>query len=86
MHKNSDEAFDSMYEIEHTLLRRKPTIERWAGYHMANTEKWYYAYKIDGDNVEFHIEEVKQKTLADYFKEMEEVNNRFNRFWNSIWD
>ena len=51
MLKNSDEAFDSMYEIEHTLLRRKPTIERWAGYHMANTDKWYFAYKIDGDTI-----------------------------------
>jgi len=52
--------------------------EKHQGYHLT--------YKRDGDNVEFQIEEVKQKTLEDYFKEMEEVNKRFNRFWNSIWD
>lgn len=26
MHKNADEAIDTMYQIELTLLRRKPTI------------------------------------------------------------
>lgn len=52
--------------------------EKHQGYHLT--------YKTDGDNVEFQIEEVKQKTLEDYFREMEEVNKRFNRFWNSIWD
>lgn len=51
--------------------------EKHQGYHLT--------YKIDGDNIEFQIEEVKQKTLEDYFKEMEEVNKRFNRFWNSVW-
>ena len=35
MHKNIDDAIDSAYEIEKKLLRRKPTIKRWAGYHMA---------------------------------------------------
>lgn len=51
MHKNADDAFDSIYQIERTLLRRKPTIARWTGYYMANTEKWYFAYKIDGDTI-----------------------------------
>lgn len=41
MHKNIDDAVDAMFEIENGLLRREPTIERWNGYHMANTEKWY---------------------------------------------
>lgn len=41
----------SIYDIEKTLLRREPTIERWKGYHMANTEKWYYAYTFDGETV-----------------------------------
>ena len=49
MEKNVNDAFDAMYQIEQTLLRRKPTMARWAGYHMANTDKWYFAYKIDGD-------------------------------------
>ena len=51
MEQNVNEAYDSMYQIERTLLRREPTLERWKGYNMANTEKWYYAYIIDGDKI-----------------------------------
>jgi len=51
MHKNIDDAVDAMFEIENGLLRREPTIERWQGYHMANTDKWYYAYTFDGETV-----------------------------------
>ena len=51
MEQNVNDAYDSIFEIEKTLLRRKPTISRWAGYHMANTDKWYFAYTIDGDTV-----------------------------------
>ena len=51
MHKNIDEAISSAYEIEKTLLRRDPTIERWSGYYMANTDKWYYAYTIEDDTI-----------------------------------
>ena len=50
--------------------------EKHQGYHLT--------YRRDGDNVEFQIEEVKQKSLEDYFKEMEEINKRFSNFWNSI--
>ena len=49
MHKNIDDAVDAMLQIECTLLRREPTIERWKGYYMANTDKWYFAYKKTGD-------------------------------------
>jgi len=51
MYKNIDDAVDGMFLIEKTLLRREPIILRWAGYHMANTDKWYYAYTIDGDTI-----------------------------------
>ena len=51
MEKNVHDAYDSMFQIERTLLRRKPTISQWAGYHMANTDKWYFAYTIDGDTI-----------------------------------
>ena len=44
-------AVFSIYQIERTLLRREPTISRWAGYHMANTDKWYFAYTIEGDTI-----------------------------------
>lgn len=51
MHKNADDAVDAMYQIEHTLLRREPTITRWKKYYMANTDKWYFAYTFDGKTV-----------------------------------
>ncbi len=46
MHQNIDDAIDSMYQIEDKLLRRKPTLERWSHYYMANTDKWYFAYIV----------------------------------------
>lgn len=49
--KNIDDAIDGMLQIEKTLLRRKPTLSRWKRYHMANTDKWYFAYTIDGDTI-----------------------------------
>ena len=51
MHQNIDDATDSIYQIEHSLLRREPTLSRWKGYHMANTDKWYFAYTFDGETV-----------------------------------
>ena len=51
MHKNIDDATDSIFQIERSLLRRDPTLPRWKGYYMANTDKWYYAYTIEGDTI-----------------------------------
>ncbi len=51
MERDVREAVFYIYAIERTLLRRKPTIRRWQGYYMANTDKWYYAYKIEGDTI-----------------------------------
>ena len=51
MHQNIDEAIDAMYQIEQTLLRREPTLERWKGYYMANTDKWYFAYIIKDNTI-----------------------------------
>ena len=51
MHKNIDEAIDSMYQIERTLLRRMPTNPKWLDFHMANTDKWYFAYTIEDDTI-----------------------------------
>lgn len=44
-------AVFSIYRIENGLLRRDSTITRWAGYNMANTDKWYFAYTFDGETV-----------------------------------
>lgn len=49
--RNVQEAIMSIYDIEKTLLRREPKLMRWSGYHMANTDKWYYAYTIIGDTI-----------------------------------
>lgn len=51
MERNIRDAIFYIYAIERTLPRREPTISRWAGYHMANTDKWYYAYIIEGDTI-----------------------------------
>ena len=51
MHRNIDDAIDSMYEIERTLLRRKPSLSKWLGLYMANTDKWYFAYTIEEDRI-----------------------------------
>ena len=53
MHKNIDDAIDAMFQIEQSLLRRKPTLSRWQneGWHMTNAGKWYYAYTIKGDTI-----------------------------------
>jgi len=45
------DAFFSIYQIEKTLLRRTPLLQRWEGCLMANTDRWYYAYKIEGDTI-----------------------------------
>lgn len=49
--RNVQVALTSVYDIERTLLRREPTISRWKGYRMANTDKWYFAYTFDGETV-----------------------------------
>ncbi len=51
MEKNVNNAYDSIFQIESSLMRRKPTISRWKGYYMANTDKWYFAYTFDGETV-----------------------------------
>ena len=48
---NARKAIRAMSQIENTLLRRRPTITRWKGWHMAHSGKWYYAYTIDGDTI-----------------------------------
>ena len=49
--RNVHDAVFSIYGIESTLLRREPTLSRRKGYHMANTDKWYFAYTFDGETV-----------------------------------
>ena len=51
MEKNVHDAYDSMFQIESTLLRREPTISQWSGFHMAHKGKWYFAYTIEGDTI-----------------------------------
>lgn len=51
MEKNVHDAYDVIYNIESKLLRREPTLSRWKGFYMANTDKWYFAYTFDGETV-----------------------------------
>ena len=53
MHKNIDNAYNAIYQIENGLLRRRPTISRWNGLFMATSRdrKWYFAYRIEGDTI-----------------------------------
>ena len=53
MKSNIEEAYDAMFQIEQTLLRRRPTLERWLkeGWHMAHAGKWYYAYTVCEDTI-----------------------------------
>ena len=49
-----NKTVDAIYCIEQSVLRRKPTIERWKKWHMAHAGHWYYAYSIDGDVITIH--------------------------------
>lgn len=51
MHRDIDNAIDAIFRVENGLLRRNPTISRWNGYFMANTDKWYFAYRIEGETI-----------------------------------
>lgn len=51
MHKNIDDAIDSMYMIERALPRRNPTVAQWTNCYMANTKKWYFAYVIVDETI-----------------------------------
>ena len=53
MHKNMDDAYSAIYQIENGLLRRQPTISRWSGLFMATSKdrKWYFAYRIERDTI-----------------------------------
>ena len=51
MERNVRDAFFAIYAIERSLPRRRPTISRWTGYYMTNTDKWYYAYTIEGNTI-----------------------------------
>lgn len=56
MERNVRQAVFDAYQIEQSLLRRKPTVTRWQqeGWNMANAGKWYYAYTIEDDTVTIH--------------------------------
>lgn len=53
MHKNMDDAYNAIYQIENGLLRKNPTISRWQGLFMATSQnrRWNFAYRIDGDTI-----------------------------------
>ena len=52
--RNVHDALTSIYDIERKLLRRPPALRRWAKFYMTNTDKWYFAYTIEGDTITIH--------------------------------
>lgn len=54
MLKYINDTVDAIYCIERSLLRRKPTLERWEKWYMAHAGNWYYAYSVDGDSITIH--------------------------------
>ena len=71
MQRNVLDATNGMYQIEKTLLRRRPTLTRWQkqGWHMAHSGKWYYAYTISGDTITIqdacHAQNMHEETDND---------------------
>ena len=65
LNRDVHNAVFSIYQIERTLLRREPTLNRWNGYYMANTNKWYFAYTIENDTITIvdacHAQNMHQK-------------------------
>lgn len=68
---------------------RKAEQEAYATYKKAINEfakknqGYHLTYKVDGDNVEFQIEEVNKKTAADIYKDMEDTRKLFNSLFES---
>lgn len=51
MNRNIYDALTNIYQIEQSILRRKPTLRRWQGLHMAHAGKWFYAYSFIEDRI-----------------------------------
>lgn len=78
IHRDINNVKTSIYKIENGLLRKNPTIKRWEGKgFMANTKKWYFLYRIEGDtvfvedachalNMKDTIEEVVSKAIHNH--------------------
>ena len=45
---------------------------------------YHLTYKIDGDNIEFEIEEVNKKTATDVYKDIENTRKLFNSLFNDF--
>ena len=83
MRKNIHDAYQSIYKIENGLMRRKPTISRWSNFFMANTDKWYFAYRIDGDTVfvedACHAQNMHESIIRDDIKPIISLMERIER-------
>jgi hypothetical protein len=51
MEKSINRAVFNAGKIEQAFSRRKPTLTRWKGLHMAKAGKLYYAYTINGNTI-----------------------------------
>ena len=74
MAKNISNAYSSIYNIENGLMRRKPIIKQWNGYFMANTDKWYFAYKIVENTI--YIEDARHSQNMSEFSTSNTLSNQ----------
>ena len=69
---------------------RKAEQEAYATYKKAidefakKNQGYHLTYKIDGDNIEFEIEEVNKKTATDVYKDIENTRKLFNSLFNDF--
>lgn len=80
--KDTQKARESILKIENGLLRRKPTLSRRKDYLMANTDKWYFAYRIDGDTIYVedachsqNMHESKMDVILNLIERIERIDN-----------
>jgi len=75
MQKDIEKAYNGIFKIENGLLRREPKMSRWKGLHMANNDKWYYAYTIsEGSDGKMYVN-VEDACHAQNIHDDEETNN-----------
>ncbi len=69
--RDTHKAREGVFLIENGLLRCRPTLSHWKGLFMASTDKWFYAYRIDGNTIYVedacHVQNMKDAPSAIEF-------------------
>lgn len=65
---------------EEAYLAYKKELDDFAEKHQG----YHLTYKKDGDTVEFQIEEAKQQSIEDFYKQLKESQASFSKFFNDL--